>query len=134
MSKKLDDMYLHILNGMTDDETSSGDPVRFGITLNSGGVIYSGHLVSEATWHKAVISLIETANGSGQDVLRKAIEQVRETMIEVLAEDENMDKAEEFYHFVDVSIFVGGSLVKVSPTRILRSSVTSWSFGVASQS
>lgn len=131
MTQKLQDLYLDVINRLTNVETEDGSPSRYGLTVTSSGVVYSGYLVSETAWLKSVTELLQSANGTGQDALIGALASVKEASDEALKDDSNREKMEEFCHFVDVSVVSGNSLVHLTPTRILRSSITAWSFGVA---
>lgn len=131
MAQKLQDLYLDIINRLTNIDTEGGSPSRYGLTVTSSGVVYSGYLVSETAWLESVTELLQSANGTGQDALIGALASVKEASDEALEDDSNREKMEEFCHFVDVSMVSGSSLVHLTPTRILRSSITAWSFGVA---
>lgn len=131
MTQKIQDLYLDVINRLTNLDTENGSPSRYGLTVTSSGVVYSGYLVSETTWLESVTELLQTANGTGQDALIGALASVKKTSDDALEDDSKREKMEEFCHFVEVSQVAGNSLVHLTPTRILRSSITAWSFGVA---
>lgn len=131
MKQKVQDLYLDVINSLTGVETEDGSPSRYGLTVASSGVVYSGFLVSETTWLESVTELLRDSKGSGPDALVDALSSVKKASDEVLKDDLNRENMEEFCHFIGVSVVSGNSVVKLPPTRILRSSITSWSFGVA---
>ncbi|MHA7303521.1 hypothetical protein ACX80M_20435 [Pseudarthrobacter sp. MDT1-22] len=127
------DMELQELMDLIFGHDDQGTDSTFGITvLTSGGVI-SGTAVPHAAWTGRLNDALIRAGASKVVEVRRSIE---DSTAEVIAKMKEARDAESrpvpprgFIHLKDVTVFAGGSSVKLANTRVRLSSIHAWDLG-----
>ena len=132
MATELPDMYLTALQVIADQSDGTENRNKIGVTVTTNGTVYSGQLVSEEAWIEDVLTNYLGEESSGSRIITDVFQRTRESVNALADNAEKRSALGEFIHLVDAKLVDGNSVTNIAPVRITRSSVTAWSFGVAS--